>query len=177
MKTAYVDMDGVLTDFVAGALAAHDKTLPPDQVAWDFNEQIGLTAEEFWRPLGYVFWAELGWTHEGKDLLASIERLFGDNVIIVSTPSKGIGSADGKIAWLEQHLPRYARKYALCPPKYMLAHPNAILIDDSDANVQNFVARGKALLIPRPWNRRRAEVDSLGRFNVLQMYAELKELA
>jgi 5'(3')-deoxyribonucleotidase len=153
MPTCYLDMDGVLTDFTKAALALHGRSIPYDEIVWDFNEQLGIPAKQFWAPMGFEFWANLDWTAEGKDILRYVERYFGDRVVIMTSPIPNLGCAEGKLEWLRRELPSYARKFALCPVKHLTAGPGKVLIDDSDDNLYKFrVHGGKGILVPRPWN-------------------------
>lgn len=173
----FLDLDGVLVDFVSGALALHGKTLDPAEVRWDFMAQIGFAgvdAPRFWEPLGRAFWAGLGWTHEGRALLSEIERLFGENVAILTSPCETDGCIDGKRDWIKRHLPAYRRRLIVGSPKELLAAPGKILVDDHDGNEQAFAAKdGATILVPRPWNWRRDETDALGRFDVARVVHEL----
>lgn len=173
----YLDLDGVLVDFTAGALAVHGKHLEPADIRWDFNEQLDLTPDQFWRPLDAAFWAGLGWTHEGRDLLAEIERLFGERVVILTSPCKTAGAVEGKVEWIRKHLPAYYRRFLIGAPKHLVAGPDKILVDDHNGNVRKFVSHGgRAVLVPRPWNALRVATTG-GRFNVQEVVREIEELA
>lgn len=174
----FLDLDGVLVDFVGGSLDLHGKTIPPDQVTWDFPQQVGFSgtrAAEFWAPLGREFWAGLGWSAEGDKLLKGIESIFGDNVVLMTSPCDTDGSVEGKVDWVKKNLPAYRRKFFVGPPKHLAAGPYKIMVDDHDANVDKFVSHGgKAVLVPRPWNRRRVMTDRDGRFSVAQVLNEVR---
>lgn len=165
----YLDMDGVLVDFVKGALAAHDRTLPPAEVLWDFPSQIGFKGNEasFWAPLGHAFWYNLDWTGEGVELLDGLEDLFGDRVVLMTSPCATPGAVEGKVDWIRRRLPRYSRQFFVGPAKHLAAGPGKILVDDHDGNVTEFRAcGGAAVLVPRPWNSLREATDVRGSFPV-----------
>lgn len=157
-----LDLDGVLVDFCRGAYRFHgvEDKYPPNK--WDFLEDIGLTAEEFWSPLGRKFWANLGWMPDGRKILSIAEFYVGTgNICFLSSPCQIDGCVDGKMDWCHRNLaPRYYRKIFLGSAKEMLAHKNAVLIDDSDVNIAEFKKYGgRGILVPRPWNERRKYSD------------------
>lgn len=173
-------MDGVLVDFTAGALQFHGKHLDPQEIRWEFPRQIGFGdtyAPDFWNPLGREFWENLDWTYEGLLLLAHLENYFGANITIISTPCETDGCADGKRNWVKKHIPQYSKRLFLGADKSILAGPNKVLIDDNDKNVETFrAAGGKAILVPRPWNCRRSETCSMGRFSVSSVMFDVVNL-
>lgn len=180
MTVCFLDLDGVLTDFVGASLAHHGKQLRMKDVRWDFPSQIGFSgtwASEFWDPLGHDFWADLPWTGEGKSLLLGLEDLFKDNILILSSPCKTVGGVEGKVKWIKDNLPDYSRKFFIGPQKHLLASPQHILIDDHDGNTDKFDAHGgRSVLVPRPWNRRQSGTDEHGRFNVGRFLKEVEGL-
>lgn len=171
---AFIDLDGVLVDFVAGAKAAHGKDIPHRDCRWGLEEQFGLTKDEFWAPLDYNFWVNLPWTEEGYLLLSGVETIFGDQVVLMTSPCDAPGGVEGKVKWIKKNLPRYSKKFFVGPPKHLAAGPGKILIDDHEVNTDQFVTHGgRALLVPRPWNRRRMETDKHGNFQILSVLGEL----
>jgi hypothetical protein len=174
----YLDLDGVLVNFVKGALALHDRFLPMSQVRWGFNDQLGIPWKEFIAPMGHDFWAGLEWTPEGKKFLGHVENIFSpENLVLLSSPIPTRGSADGKIAWVEREMPRYKRQYLLGTGKDLAACSTKILIDDRQENVDDFVkAGGHAILVPRPWNSRRAETSADGSFDPAAVARQVAEL-
>lgn len=151
------DMDGVLADFVGGALSVHKAVIPRHQVPWDFMSHIGFSGggdPAFWRPLENAdFWANLRPCADGMEAFGQIERRVGRDRIGILSSGLCPGSCDGKRAWLTKHLPHYARRAIFGTAKELLAAPCKLLIDDHDPNVDAWRGcGGKAVLVPRPWN-------------------------
>lgn len=173
----YLDLDGVLVDFVGGAFELHGKSIPPDQVRYDCWEQMDLTEAEFFAPMGREFWANLKWTDEGPWLFRELEKIFHEEIVLVTAPCKTDGCRDGKTDWVRKHLPKYEDSLNICRAKHKLAAPSKLLVDDRQGNTDKFIARcGKAVLVPRPWNRLLGETDDKGRFDVRKVIEEVKRL-
>ncbi len=174
----YLDMDGVLVDFVGGALAVHGEELPAADVRWGFPGQIGFSGVNdplFWEKMGFSFWSSLSWTREGQALLHGLERMFGENIVVMTSPCDTPGSVEGKVAWIKRELPAYRRRFFVGPPKHLAAGPGKLLVDDHDGNVDKFhAAGGNVVLVPRPWNRRAAESDKDGGFSVAQVLSDVR---
>ncbi len=111
--------------------------------------------EEFWEQIGREVWVTAPESDEFKSLLERCESLVGrENVCILTTPILDPECLAGKLEWIHYHFPKWMhRQYLMGPQKYLLAGPDALLIDDSDRNVDAFrAAGGQAILVPRPWN-------------------------
>lgn len=159
----FLDMDGVIVDFVRPALAAHGKTLPMSEVRWNFPGQVGMTDKEFWPKLGYDFWSSLPRTNEANALLGYLLGAHKDNLALLSSPCNTRGCRDGKHTWVINNVPQLKDRLILGSCKEMFAHYDSLLIDDHEKNVDKFRAYGgSAILVPRPWNSRRAECDEDG---------------
>lgn len=172
--TCMLDMDGVLVDMVKGCFDFFNKQIPYRDVRWNLPPQLGMTQDEFWNPLGYDFWANLDWTHEGEELLSELESIYEKNIVLVSSPCDTPGCDEGKRAWVKKHLPEYKRRCFIGQDKFHLAAPNKILIDDHDPNIDKFREfRGHGCLVPRPWNRLIEATDEHGRFNVKDLINSL----
>jgi hypothetical protein len=166
----YLDMDGVLVDFVKGAHAVHQAEYRPEDIKWDFWKALGLTEEAFWKPCGFKFWENLPWTLEGKELVKHITELFGTRVVLLTSPSLNLGAVEGKIAWVRRELPEFARRLFVGSAKDMLAGPSKILVDDSDANLAAFEKEGGVVVpVPRPWNNRAGYCVGAGGFDVRRL--------
>lgn len=182
MRTIFFDMDGVLADFVGGALAAHGKTLDPAAVQWDFCSQIGFAGPgdpAFWSPLSNPeFWATLPPLPDGMELFRRAEAEFGAGRIGILSSGLCPGSCDGKRAWLKKHLPAYEKRAIFCTVKELVAAPCKVLVDDYEPNHDAFVAAGgRAVLAPRPWNRRRELTGEAGRFDPAVEFGHLRNVA
>ena len=157
-----MDMDGVLVDFVKGMMGAHglpDPYADGTFTSFYFDKAWGVKPEKFWGVANRPFWANLDWTPDGRDILAELEsRVASDDVCLLSSPCSQDGCVDGKLDWIKQHVPQFRRRFLFGPRKEFCAAPNRILIDDSEDNADAFAeAGGKCILVPRPWNRNRAE--------------------
>lgn len=153
----FVDLDGVLCDFVQGACDAWDMpnpyTKPENFGNFDIAKVSGIPPEIFWKKCsGHEFWANLPKT---PDADAIMERITFDlnDIAFLTANSLDPFSASGKLTWVKRHYPRFHRKVIITPAKHFIAHSNALLIDDRDENCREFRAEGgRAILLPRPWN-------------------------
>jgi hypothetical protein len=157
MTTVFFDLDGVLANFVRGALQTHRAELPIATVSWGFPAQIGFTGVDdprFWEPLDFGFWANLEPYPDGFALLRFAETLVGaTNIGLLTSPCDTAGCVEGKRAWVAKHLPEYRRRLFVGSAKELFASPRKVLVDDHDANCAKFMAAGgRCVMPPRPWN-------------------------
>lgn len=161
----FVDMDGVLVDFVGGALKLLGRTVddwPPGE--FNMAKVLDMPRHEFWGALsGAEFWSSLRPTREAHALMATLETTFGSwELCILSSPTADPQCLSGKARWLDRCLPEYRRRFLFGPEKRFCAGPDCLLIDDADQNVDSFrAAGGCAILFPRPWNRLHWVADPL----------------
>lgn len=150
MSIIHVDMDGVLVDFVRGALEYHNRT-DYEVTSWDFDKILFPNVEEFWEPLHFGFWNSLPPMPQFGDMkrLMSKWRLQGHEVYITSSPCDTIGGRDGKYTWVKSYLPEFVNSLILIKNKKLLSNSNSLLIDDADHNVCHWE---HAVLVPQPWN-------------------------
>lgn len=178
--TVFIDLDGVLADFVRGSFRLHKRSLPMRSVRWGFPQQIGFRDEydpAFWNPMGRDFWANLDVLADGVSLLHAAESMLPANRIGLLTSAAGVdGCLDGKRDWVGRHLPEYLPRFFTGVTKELFAAPGKILIDDREENVSRFVAEGgSAVLVPRPWNSRAWCCDENGSFPPHQLATDLRE--
>lgn len=159
----FCDMDGVLADFVGGASKAHNRPSPYFEGSsclgkFEMEECWGIGAEEFWAPTNSKeFWLGLEKTPEFEAILLRSAWYFGgENLAILTAPSLFPGCMGAKREWIQKHSPFLGKKviFASAEAKKFFAHPQALLIDDRDQNVEEWrEAGGAAVLVPRLWNK------------------------
>lgn len=164
-------MDGVLVDFISGALEVFNKVLGRDYTVEDYADNFGkfgihifygISNKEFWQILKEEkdFWLNLKpypWTTElYKDLSE-----YG-NITIVTTPSEiDYTCATQKLAWLNKYLSISSKDVFIGSKKYLMAG-NGILIDDFEKNINDFrIAGGDAICIPANWNMSFIDYETL----------------
>jgi 5'(3')-deoxyribonucleotidase len=157
----FLDMDGVLSDFLAGALKVlnreYGKDYKPSQYAelhgrFGINELYGISVKDFWRVLHAepFFWVELPITPYGEKLFYWLEGIAP--VTVVTCPSDDPSCAEQKLVWLTNHLGIKPSDVMLCCKKHLLAG-NGLLIDDYHKFADEFTAAGgEAILVPSEWN-------------------------
>ena len=165
INTIFLDMDGVLANFRKGIhkvfMKSYDyPTLSSKWKFWDDWPDVSFAMVN--TACTTEFWTDLEWMHDGRDILHTIGYTLGvEKIYLLTTPMPNLESASGKMIWVNDNLPAYL-KYTIITqvPKHLLARPNILLIDDRNENVDGFrKAGGKALLVPRPWNRAHLQAD------------------
>jgi 5'(3')-deoxyribonucleotidase len=156
-----LDMDGVLVDFLSGAIKALNRDFNKDYTIeqyaekfgrWETYDFYGITAEQFWQSIENTpyFWIDLKPMPWYMELYSFLSEL-GD-VTIITSPSLDPVCAMDKLRWLKANMNIGSDKVFLGSRKYLMAG-NGILIDDYYKNVENFKsAGGEAILIPSTWN-------------------------
>ncbi len=159
---AFLDMDGVLFDFMAAIAKIHGRPIPYDTPramgVWDIEKLWGITPEEFWAPVALKsleFWSNVPKTPEADQIVKYVTEEFGnENVAILTSPSMDAGCIPGKRYCIQKYFPQFKDRIIFGSAKEFLAGPGRVLIDDRDRNVDDFVAAGGyGIIIPRPWNR------------------------
>lgn len=135
IKTIFIDMDGVLTNFVKGAQDA--EAIDGKKVDWGKIHNLGSD-----------FWANLEWVNGSKDFYKWLVQFAKEQHIelcILSAVNYDAG-VSGKNAWLDTHCPeismqcRYFTKAGKLKSRY--AAKDALLIDDFGKNVEAFIMAG-----------------------------------
>lgn len=151
----FIDLDGVLVDFVGGVFLFHGFSIPWAEIGWEFDKKSGKSPEDFWGPLGQTFWSSLTKTEECDTIIAAAEKKFDkDNVFLCSSPCGTLGCAAGKAVWVDNNLPGYSRRLILSNRKEVFSGLGRVLIDDRDENAEGWEKLGgTSILVPRPWNK------------------------
>jgi 5'(3')-deoxyribonucleotidase len=175
-KVIYLDMDGVLADFLESFFDIHERYDLTERYKngefptnWDFDGELG-DEEDWWKPVrekGQVsFWENINpYPYSGN--VVKMVKNTGLPWYICTTPYYGNSDCVyGKITWLHKYLGPI-ENIIMMKDKYRLAHENAFLIDDSDKNVEKFIlAGGQACLFPQLWNA--ARTSSPDKLDVLR---------
>lgn len=159
IKTVFLDMDGVVTDFFTPVCTKFDLPYPPQ--VYHFFPDIRKEVDEF---CDTTFWQNLEWMDDGRDILRAIMDTLGlDKIFFLTGMMPNIETASGKMLWIRDNLPIYLDRVILTTlkvPKSFLARPDALLIDDYDRCIDGFrEAGGNAILVPRPYNKLRKYSD------------------
>lgn len=184
----FLDMDGVLVNFVQGALDHLKSDRCISDVTWNFPVDMFGYKEpydpEFWKLFATEeFWANLKWTEEGQSLLRQVEDMVGQkNIGLLTTPMDIAGCIEGKRTWIKNNLPEYRKQLITTSAKGLFAAPGKILVDDHDPNVINFQKHpdgtptgGRAILVPRPWNCDKHRTIGKGGFNLQEIVTDIRE--
>ncbi len=157
----FLDMDGVIADFVGSTCKAHGLESPYGHVnclgIFDMEKCWGMTVEKFWEPLAtYEFWADMAKTPEADELVELLIGKFGEKqVCILTHPSAYDGCISAKKAWIDKHYPMLSGQMLFGSAKQYLAGPDRYLVDDWDKNIKAFKdAGGYGITVPRLWNHR-----------------------
>lgn len=161
IKTIFLDMDGVLADFVGGVCRAFDRNNPYPEETRDYSfwhAWPGIDFKHVNAICNQAFWHKLDWMYDGRDTLRAIVETVGLEKVYLSTmPMPNLETPTGKMMWIHDNLPIYLDRTIISTrnvPKSFLAKPGALLIDDKDENIVEFIAAGgQGILVPRPWNR------------------------
>src|SRR3990167_5851256 len=157
-QVCFLDLDGVLADFVAAMHKAHNRANaydnPTNHGLWDLDKIWGMDAAQFWSTDTYEFWAEVPRMYDADRIVRAALETFGQKrVAILTAPSKGHGCVPGKREWVRRNYPELANHMIFTKAKRFIAGPNNLLVDDKDSNVLEFrEAGGRAILVPRLWN-------------------------
>lgn len=137
----WVDMDGVLVDFVGSV---------GDFPGWENGDVSDLSA--FWghiQSLGFDWWAGLPWTEDGEQLWAWLQSLPRDAVavrILSAAPDTGyVEGVGGKNKWIADNIGAGWAHMAVITRrenKKHLARETSLLIDDYGKNIKEWESAG-----------------------------------
>lgn len=143
----FVDMDGIVADFVKAACELHNL---PEPTQWDMFGDMKYS--EYTKGMDVDWWVNMPKTPECDDLMDLLLRRFSNNQIFFFSSPMNYESLEGKKRWVEKHFPAFKRNLILGAKKYVAAKGN-ILIDDKTQNCSEFIEHGgRAWLFARPWN-------------------------
>lgn len=182
IDTVFLDMDGVLVDFIGKALSVYSEyeqeqygfqEPPPNPFKadvflhnwpsseWDICKVLDMEQNEFWAMIhrwnNGTFWESLEPYHWALQLIVAANRI--GEVRLLTSPSNHPTCYSGKKITRDTYFS--STPIFLCEEKYLLAGSNRLLIDDNDQNIELFrEAGGDAILFPRVWNANHEWKDS-----------------
>jgi hypothetical protein len=172
IRKVFLDIDGVLNKFILYAMQKAGCDMPLEHEAykpeWGWNMLLGIkhytgrdvSDDEFWRSMDKETWRTAPLSDECWPIIERCERLVGRaNICLLtatphSKPDAWPQCVAGKLEWIHEQLPPWLhQQYLIGPLKQFVAQPDALLIDDGDHNIRDFVRHGgRAIRVPRPWN-------------------------
>jgi len=149
MQKVFLDVDGVLADFVGNILKECGKDSSQlKRGEYDLNESLGLDMHSILKNLD---WYNIPLTEDYQIFLDFVKKHFKKHQIYICTKVFDYESAKGKMKWIRKNIPGYP--FLLTDNKCRLAGKGLLLIDDCDEEVNKFRGMGgKAILVPRIWN-------------------------
>lgn len=136
----YVDMDGVLTDFLQGVSSLINKDIK------SFEEWSKIKKTE-WKSIannGVKFWENLKWMPDGKQLWDYVSK-YNPNILSAFpiNPINKKYAIIGKQKWIDNNLTNVNNVYLVKGiDKQKYAKPNSILIDDAKRNIDQWISKG-----------------------------------
>ncbi len=175
----YLDMDGVIADFVKPLIKAHGREDLIEAYeageypkTWNMDDELG-TEEELWVPvdaLGEAFWDDIppfSWTSKLLSIIKDEKIPWYICTHARHTP----GSYSGKVRWIHKHISPTFKNIIMTRHKHLLAHSNALLIDDNEQNTEMFTIHGgNSFLFPQSWN------SNAGTSRLVGVYKTLREV-
>ncbi len=163
MKQIFLDMDGVLTNWVKGYCDIFNLYYKNVVELWvegveEMSDACGIPDEisrQKINEMGADFWVKLEpypWTEQLIDACRKIAP-----TAILTNPGRFSGSLEGKLEWLKSY--GFTRDDVLFgKPKELVAGRGRVLIDDRNSVGQRFrEAGGSVILVPQPWNSNRLD--------------------
>ena len=139
--TWYVDMDGVLCDFIAG-FQKISGGLTPEEYKSNFGGEVAM-----WKLIntyGEDWWGTLPWTPDGQELWTAIKHLNPTLLSSASTEHTGGIGVRGKNKWSTTFLGAEVKAIVTDNRhgKKAYAKANSVLIDDYILNVSDWIDAG-----------------------------------
>ena len=160
-KILYVDLDGVLVDFVGGWMDHYFIMNRKPVTKWNFGEDYGLDRKDFYRSitsLSISFWSNLSpttWAFKFMDCI-KLEMAKNEKIMFLSH-AVSEDCRVGKQLWVNKHFPDLGDSLITVSDsklKSRFANQHSVLIDDKFENCIDFAKNGgRSWLFARPWNR------------------------
>lgn len=145
----YLDCDGVLADFIG---AANDWLGLPLGKSWTKWDGDGIDWEKLNESMTFVsFWQDMQELPGAKKLYNNLKKL--GRVYICTRPFGNPNCLYARSKWLQDKFGISIAETIYMHDKWLLARPDAILIDDNRENVDLFnEGGGHSILYPATYN-------------------------
>jgi hypothetical protein len=157
-KKIFVDLDGVLCDFIA---AANELFNVKNFAQWNDMKKT------HWKKIvdeGPDFWSNMSWTNDGKKLWDYVVKNYNNVQILSAKPIDNGESELGKKLWIRKNLgSSYAANAIICygVEKQNYADFNNILIDDSDRNIRQWINKNGIGILHKNTNNTIKQLENL----------------
>jgi 5'(3')-deoxyribonucleotidase len=157
IKRVFLDIDGVMADFVTEACKVHNRPIPNfiKEENLDLSELFHMNKFEFYDKMGEQFWVKLPLIEDALKIEKLIEDKFGkEKIWFCTSPVTTYGCLEGKRQWLFANFYDYRSKFIITANKAVCAYPDTLLLDDRSKITELFIENGgNAILVPRAWNK------------------------
>ena len=147
----YIDMDGVLTDFVGAFrnIGVGDLDDLSSKERWDAIDSQGIK-----------WWSAMSWMPDGKALWNFVKK---HKPSILSAPSNKIESAIGKHIWVRRELGKDVNLIIKkADQKHHYADSKSILVDDMADNINAWRAAGGVGILHKSASQTIKDLKKLG---------------
>lgn len=151
----FLDMDGVLVDFVGGVERLFGKKCGKWRGKGCLHEVLDVPLESLISKIKTAegsFWLNLEPLPVGRRIINCLNKR-NLTPVILSSPTNFPESIRYKIRWLKCHYPNL-KKHIWTDHKSYVSGAGRILIDDMDHNCISWEsAGGISICVPQPWNK------------------------
>jgi 5'(3')-deoxyribonucleotidase len=178
IRRIYLDMDGVLADWIAAVCALHGLTWKEVTAKWapmrgfTIHEPLGMTydaLEDSIDKVGEAFWLGIPKFPWARSLYFTCCDIAP--TCIVTKPPRGFRTSYLKVIWLRRLFGPEFEDFFLGSQKHFFAAPGHVLIDDGEHNCEHFEAKGgKSILFPQYWNTNHELWPKAAQYTVDRLY-------
>jgi hypothetical protein len=158
--TIYVDMDGVLCDFLKSVSTIIKKDVKNFEDWSKIREKTWMLISKE----GVDFWSNLEWKPDGKKLWFYIQK-YKPNILSaypIKSPNKEYAQK-GKLIWIEKNLQNVNKVYLVKGiEKQNFATSTSILIDDAKRNIEQWISKGGIGILHKNSNDTIKQLKALG---------------
>lgn len=169
MKTVYLDIDGVLTDFIGDAAELFGFERGNIYCRWEYgthslSKYLSVSKKDLWNKIhleGLEFWRDMTNYADSHKLVCELLNWYnnGDIELYLATAVSPIPfSYVGRLQWIKNQFGSDFDNFIFIKDKYRLAKKDTVLIDDFSKQCDRFIAEGGVgVVYPRPWNTPRKD--------------------